>query len=350
SFLSQQKWMAYLLFPYAVTAPMAGWVFLWSFPADRARKEFLSRWPLLKVFIILAALAISATLVVRLLADILDEPSLWRLLIWLESWPYFIVFVVGSLFLKFTPLALIALRSGTRIIRQQAMTMIVGLLLGLSGWCFFLWAPAAIHVPPLGNVQLGGMIAAIYPLSIGYAILRYQLLDIRVVIRKGLVYSLLTATLTALFLSLSLVTGYLFQAATGQQSFVVMLFPALLVAFLFQPARGRIQTFVDRALFRREYEARQTLTAFSRGLSMLRERAEVIRLVRETVTQALGSEEANVWLPGNGYHASTGPPTESHLMANGPLAQWLARERRPMRPQWSVRPPPPESWQKPPRR
>ncbi|NIO72590.1 MAG: hypothetical protein GTN71_27115, partial [Anaerolineae bacterium] len=60
--------------------------------------------------------------------------------------------------------------------------------------------------PPPANTQWGGVISSLYPLSIGYAILRYQLFDIRVVVRKGLIYSLLTAALTAIFLLLSLVT------------------------------------------------------------------------------------------------------------------------------------------------
>ena len=113
----------------------------------------------------------------------------------------------------------------------------------------------------------GGLIATLYPLSVGYAILRYQLFDIRVVVRKGLVYSLLTATL-----------------------------PALLIAILFQPARNRIQTFVDRAFFRRGVEVRQALTAFSRDLSTLRDKGEVVRLVVDTVTEILGAKGARLWL------------------------------------------------------
>ena len=142
----------------------------------------------------------------------------------------------------------------------------------------------------------GGLIATLYPLSVGYAILRYQLFDIRVVVRKGLVYSLLTATLPAVFLLLSLLTGYLFQGLTDRQSFLAALLPALLIAILFQPARNRIQTFVDRAFFRRGVEVRQALTAFSRDLSTLRDKGEVVRLVVDTVTEILGAKGARLWL------------------------------------------------------
>ncbi len=329
--LSQQKWAAYLIPPWIAITTVAGWIFFWSFPADRARKEFLARWPLIPAFVALAAAATVCFPTLFFLASRLDRPEWWHFYTLLVSWVSFLIFGMGSLFNKFLPPLQIALRKGTSpLIRQQALVLFAGISLGGSGFLIFLWAPGAIHFLPPANPQWGAVIVSLYPLSIGYAILRYQLFDIRVVVRKGLVYSLLTATLTAVFLLLSLLTGYLFQALTGQQSFLVVLLPALFVAALFQPARGRIQTFVDRAFFRREYEARQTLTSFSRGLSTLRDRREVVRLVLDTVTETLGAEGAALWLLDDGQYRPTEARLAGALPAEGGLATWLARERRPL--------------------
>jgi hypothetical protein len=133
-------------------------------------------------------------------------------------------------------------------------------------------------------------------LAIAYAVLRYQAFDIRVVIRKGLLYSILTAALTAIFLVLSMAVGDIFQSWTGQETFLAAVLPALIVAVMFRPAQTRVQNWVDRASFRHEYEVRHTLTGFSRGLSMLRDQDEVTRLVLDTVTQTLGAEQAIFWL------------------------------------------------------
>lgn len=331
SYLSQQKWMAYLLAPYAVTAPVAGWVFFWNFPADRTRRRFLARWPLIQAIVALGAGAVLTMLAVRVLADAFDRQGLWHLLVWLEGWPYYITFALGSLPMKILPLVEIAMRNRARLVRQQAITMIVGLVIGLAGWYAFIWTPAAIHTRPAADTPWGGLIPAVYPLSVGYAVLRYQLFDIRVVVRKGLVYSLLTATLTAVFVLLALVTGRVFQALTGQPSFLVMLFPALLVAFLFQPVRERIQSFVDRAFFRQEYEERLAVTAFSRGLATLRERGEVVRLVCDTVKETLGAAEADLWLPGRDCYWAAVAGAERGPIADGPLVAWLELEQRPLR-------------------
>jgi len=320
SYLSQQKWTTYLVHPWTAITAVAGWIFFWSFPADRARKEFLARWPLIPAFVALAAAFMVYFPTLFFLASRLDEPSLWRLYLWSGTWGHFVVLALGSVVNKTVPLLQIALRKkASPLIRQQAVVLLVGITLGLGGWIIFLWAPGTLHFPPPASMHWGGIIATLYPLSVGYAVLRYQLFDIRVVVRKGLVYSLLTATLTAVFLLLSLLTGYLFQGLTGRQSFLAALIPALLIAVLFQPARSRIQAFVDRAFFRREYEVRQALTGFSRDLNTLRDKEEVVRLVLDTVSETLGAQRARLWLLDEGETSEVWG-----------LSAWLARERHPL--------------------
>ncbi len=317
-YYSQQKWTTYLIQPWIALTCVAGWIFFWTFPADRARKEFLARWPLIPAFVALAAAATVYFPALFFMASRMDRPEWWRLYTLSASWGSFLVFGGGSVFNKITPVLQIALKKDVpALIRHQAVVLFIGIGVGLSGWLIFEWVPFAVHLSLTTNPNWGYVIAALYPLSVGYAILRYQLFDIRVVVRKGLVYSLLTATLTVVFLLLSLLTGYLFQGLTGRQSFLIALFPALFVAALFQPARGRIQTLVDRAFFRREYETRQTLTAFSRELSTLRDKGEVVRLVLSTVTETLGAEKASLWLLDDGQYRPTEIGLTEALPARG---------------------------------
>jgi len=330
----------YLMVPALSTVCAAGWIFFWSFPADEARRRFLARWRLREAFAIYAIFSTIYFPVLILLMEHLGRPQLVTLYA-LSA----ILFTKSALVLSWInkpgPLLLLLLkRDIPRVVRQQAQVLFAGIAVGFTGFTVLWWGPSANYWPPPINHQLGMLIITLYPLSIGYAVLRYQAFDIRVVIRRGLVYSILTAGLTAIFLVLSMAIGNLFQSWTGQQTFLAAVLPAMVVAVMFRPAQTRVQTFVDRAFFRHEYEVRQTLTGFSRGLSTLRDQDEVTRLVLDTVTQTLGAEQATFWLL-DAEHKAYRPVRQtsevsqtSEVLTELPAASevpfWLFTERRPL--------------------
>jgi signal transduction histidine kinase len=330
-YLSQQKLSAYFLQPWIGMICTAGWIFFWSFPADQTRNRFLTNWPLIPAFISLAVLTAILFPLLFFMASKLDRPEWWYLYSALASWGSFLIFGGGSLFNKFLPLILISRRENVSpLIRRQAVVLFAGIGIGLGGFIVFVWVPVALHIPPPANPQWGAFITLLYPLSIAYAVLRYRLFNPRKVVRKGMVYSLLTAALTAIFLLLSLSSGYLFQLLTGEQSILAALLPALLVAFLFQPARTFIQSLVDRAFFRQEIEIGQALARFNQGLSVLKEKREIANLVKSSVKSFLGVNAVTLWLFEGGSYC---PVIDSHLIprnAEWPLAAWMTNERQPV--------------------
>jgi hypothetical protein len=101
------------------------------------------------------------------------------------------------------------------------------------------------------------------PVAVGIAVLRYRLYDIEVIINRTLVYGSLTATLVALYFGGIVVLQRVFVLLTGQQSTLAVVASTLAIAALFNPLRRRMQSFVDRRFYRRKYDARKTLEAFS---------------------------------------------------------------------------------------
>jgi signal transduction histidine kinase len=328
-YLSVDKWTAYFYHPLGVFTTIAGWIFFWNFPADRDRKLFLAKWPLVKTFIVLGLVMAIGIPIFFFLVSRYDQPVAWQQYTITASWGAFLLLGGGSLFNKTFPLfQIISKKDTSHLIQSQARVLLVGIGVGLCGFIVFIWLPAYIHYPPPANPQWGAFITAIYPLSVGYAVLRYHLFDISVVIRKGLIYSLLTATLTAVFILLSLLSGHLFQLLTGQQSILVALLPALLIAFMFQPVRGSIQSMVDRAFFRRAYEIRQTLQTFNQGLNILRERDEVMGLVLDTVSDTLSVQNTSLWLIKPEKFTTHGDEFISDRSVLDILLVWLEREKR----------------------
>jgi hypothetical protein len=139
---------------------------------------------------------------------------------------------------------------------------------------------------------------ALLPIAAGIAILRYHLYNIDVVINRTLVYGSLTAMLAAVYFGGVTATQAIFRTITGheQQSQLAIVVSTLVIAALFNPLRRRIQAFIDRRFYRRKYDAKKTLEAFSAklrdetDLDALSE--DLVGVVRETMQPA----HVSLWL------------------------------------------------------
>jgi hypothetical protein len=149
----------------------------------------------------------------------------------------------------------------------------------------------------LGLLQQAALVSfTAVPIAVGFAVLKYRLYDIDVLINRTLVYGSLTVTLALVYFGGIVLLQTLFVALTGEKSTLAVVASTLLIAALFNPLRRRIQSFIDRRFYRRKYDARKTLEAFS---SKLRDEtdldalnAELVGVVRETMQPA----HVSLWL------------------------------------------------------
>lgn len=135
------------------------------------------------------------------------------------------------------------------------------------------------------------------PISVAIAVLRHRLYDIDLIIRRTLVYGVLSVTLGGLYLLTVILLQAVAGALTGQTSDLAIAVATLAAAGLFSPLRHRIQTVIDRSFYRRKYDAARILAEFQ---STLRDdvdlnhlRHSVLAVVQDTVQPAAVS----LWLP-----------------------------------------------------
>ncbi len=127
------------------------------------------------------------------------------------------------------------------------------------------------------------------PIAVGVAVLKYRLYDIDIIINRTLVYGSLTLLLLLVYFGGVTTAQAILRTLTGlqQESQLAVVISTLAIAALFNPLRRRIQSFIDRRFFRRKYDARKTLEAFSARLrdetDLEALSAELVSAVRETM-------------------------------------------------------------------
>ena len=145
------------------------------------------------------------------------------------------------------------------------------------------------------------------PLTIGIATLRHRLYDIDIIIRRTLIYSMLTAILAAVYFGSVVLVQQIFRAATGQSSDLAIVISTLAIAALFSPLRRRIQNVIDRRLYRRKYDAEKTLEAFNQTL---RDEVDIDTLMQSligVVQETMQPTQVALWVrdPQSGLQSST---------------------------------------------
>jgi hypothetical protein len=134
------------------------------------------------------------------------------------------------------------------------------------------------------------------PIAVGFAVLKYRLYDIDLLINRTLVYGSLSATLVVLYFGGIVVLQGVFVALTGEKSTLAVVASTLLIAALFNPLRRGIQGFIDRRFYRNKYDARKTLDVFSVKLRNETDldalSNDLVGVVRETVQPS----HVSLWL------------------------------------------------------
>ncbi len=220
-------------------------------------------------------------------------------------------------------------QAGSALERQRIRYLFLGLsVIGLG--------TVTNLIPPLKPYPFDMLTNILNALLIAYAILRYQLLDIRVVIRKGLVYSVPTVTIgIGYFLVLSLSFNVL-DVARGYQFFVLSLVLAAATAIVVQPLRDKLQSTVDRFFFREKYDSGLMLQRLSRTAASVLDLDRLAVMIVDDITQTLHSAVTAFFIKQGetgqfvlrAHRGLEAAPQDRFLLRNDhPIATWLLRHQ-----------------------
>ncbi|MBE2198728.1 MAG: sensor histidine kinase [Anaerolinea sp.] len=211
--------------------------------------------------------------------------------------------------------------------KQQTKWVVIGvtsLMLGILLWFLFMgFFPLPAGAPRLTWNFFGGVLmialVAMFPISLGLAILQYRLWDIDLLINRTLVYGGLTLSILAFY---TLVVGGLGTMLQTRGSFGVALLATGLIAVLFHPLRERLQRSVNRLMFGERDDPYAVLSKLGRQLQETAVPGQTLPAITATITQTLKLPYAAIELVANDERQ---PAASSGERGTAVLQEWPLR-------------------------
>ena len=188
--------------------------------------------------------------------------------------------------------------------RQQTKWAVYGLAMAvliIFGWSFFyeLFPPQPGMQRIIFNLPVYGTMALIltsFPMMIGIAILRYRLWDIDVLIRRTLVYGVLTVLLALLYFGSITLLQNLLVRLSGQRAPISIVLSTLVIASVSSPLRRRVQEWIDRRFYRKKYNAEKTLADFARTVRDDLDLEHLTTVLLQVAEETMQPEHLAIWL------------------------------------------------------
>ncbi len=183
--------------------------------------------------------------------------------------------------------------------RRQLRPIFIGVILGMLVFFYISILtgirPFAIVTQPALMLPITLILAT--PLTFGYAIFRYGLMDIDLIFERSLIYGAVTATLAAIYIGVVFGIGTLFGMVIGNPDSKLLNIAAFIViAFVFDPIKRRVQESIDRTFYRERRDYQRALSEFSQELPRLIDMDQILDSIVNRISTTMHVDKVAVVL------------------------------------------------------
>ena len=172
-------------------------------------------------------------------------------------------------------------------LRQQMKWVTGGTAVAAVSFFLFQSLPRVFGFVPSEFADVAFFPLVFIPLSFGWAIHRYRLMDVDILFRRGVAYTLATAMVVGLYVTVVVVVGNLFGEGLPQLGIIGSIIATIVAAFLFAPTKEHIQIWLDKFFYKERYNLRVTVTDFGRKLGSEVDLAKVLDRIVERLSSSL---------------------------------------------------------------
>ncbi|MGH9501284.1 MAG: ATP-binding protein [Terriglobales bacterium] len=205
-------------------------------------------------------------------------------------------------------------RAGTPILRQQLKWVTRGTILAVAPFTVFYVIPYLTGALPTAAMKVSVLSLGLLPLTFGYAIFRYRLMDVDLIFKRGMVYTLAAAAIVGVYFAVVAGVAELVHTQVPSSGPVGLVLAMVVTALLFDPVRKWIQERIDQFFYRTRYDYRKTLIEFGRELSAETDLDRMLSSVVDRLSRTLLVDRMAIFL-------AAGEPAQFFLAKSFGMAQ-----------------------------
>jgi two-component system, NtrC family, sensor kinase len=199
-------------------------------------------------------------------------------------------------------------RASTPILRQQLKWVTRGTILAITPFTLFYVVPYLTGSLATTGMKVSVLSLGLLPLTFGYAIFRYRLMDVDLIFKRGMVYTLTAGLIIGMYFAVIAGVAELVHAQIPNSGPYGLILAIVVTALLFDPVRKWIQARIDQFFYRTRYDYRQTLIEFGRELSSETDLDKMLSSLVDRLSRTLLVDRMAVFL-------TAGEPPHRFLLA-----------------------------------
>jgi PAS domain S-box-containing protein len=191
-------------------------------------------------------------------------------------------------------------QASTTILRQQLKWVTRGTILAIIPYTLFYVVPYLMGSLPGPTMKVSALSLALLPLTFGYAIFRYRLMDVDLIFKRGVVYTLAAAIVVGMYFGLAAGVAELVHMRQPGTGPIGLILAVVVTALLFDPVRKWIQDRIDQFFYRTRYDYRRTLLEFGRELNSETDLNALLTSLMDRLSRTLAVDRMAIFLGDDG--------------------------------------------------
>ncbi len=187
-------------------------------------------------------------------------------------------------------------RASTAILRQQMKWVTRGTILAVAPFTLFYVIPYLRGAAPSLGMKVSVLSLVFLPLTFGYAIFRYRLMDVDLIFKRGMAYTIAAGSITAAYFAVIGVISELFHKNFPSAGPIGLIIAIAVTALLFDPFKNWVQDYLDKFFYRKRYDYRKTLIEFGRELNSETDLDQMLTAIIDRLSRTLMVDRMAIFL------------------------------------------------------